>query len=220
MGRVIAIGDIHGCHAAFLRLLQEIEPTSDDQLVTLGDYVDRGPCSREVIDTLLELKTQCQLVPLVGNHEVMMQVSLEEPSERDFWLSCGGAATLQSYGGTVESIPPAHVKFLQECKMFHETDQYFFVHANYAANVALPKQNEYILLWEHLSTHMPERHQSGKTAIVGHTPQRNGEVLVTDHLICIDTYCYGGGWLTAIDVQSQLIWQVDRDGNLRSPSHA
>jgi serine/threonine protein phosphatase 1 len=66
---------------------------------------------------------------------------------------------------------------------------------------------------------MPDQHVSGKTAVVGHTPQRDGQVLLQDHLICIDTFCYGGGFLTALDVNAEAVWQADATGRLRQSEH-
>jgi serine/threonine protein phosphatase 1 len=70
-------------------------------------------------------------------------------------------------------------------------------------------------MWEHLTNHTPKQHKSGKRAIVCHTPQSNGEILNLDHVICIDTWCYGDGWLTALDVDTGQYWQADKNGKLR-----
>ena len=215
--RTFAIGDIHGCCKALDALLDAIAPTSNDLIITLGDYIDRGPDSRGVLDRLIRLQDQCRLLPLLGNHEAMLLMALKQESEVGFWLECGGQQTLASYDGELDSIPPEHVDFLSQCRMYAELDEHFCVHANYTPTLPLDKQPEYVLLWEHLSEHMPERHQSGKTAIVGHTPQRDGEILVLDHLICIDTFCYSRhGWLTALNVHDATVIQADRDGGLRN----
>ena len=215
MSRSIVFGDIHGCSEALSSVLGDLDIQSDDTVIFLGDYVDRGSDSAAVIDTLIGLRERCTVHTLLGNHEIMMLTAIKEKSERAFWESCGGKQTLASYGGSYDEIPPAHIEFLEECKLYHEEADYFYVHANYAADKPLDKQPEYILLWEHLTAHMPAAHVSGKTAIVGHTPQRDGEVLVVDHLICIDTYCYGGGWLTALDLSTQTLCQADMEGRLR-----
>ena len=91
-GRTIAIGDIHGCSAALRALIAAIEPTADDTLVPLGDYVDRGPDSRGVIDAVLELEKRCRVVPLLGNHELMLLDALHE-SAVDRALAASAAAT-------------------------------------------------------------------------------------------------------------------------------
>jgi serine/threonine protein phosphatase 1 len=215
-GRTIAIGDIHGCFRALSSLLDAVAPAADDLLVVLGDYVDRGPESREVIDLLLELQRQCCLIVLTGNHELMMLRGLEDKAERHFWLKFGGGPTLDSYGGRLESIPAAHLQFLRGGRDYYETETHLFVHANYQPETPLDQQSETILMWTHLDLRVPPPHVSGKTVIVGHTPQVDGEVLDLGHLICIDTFCCGGGWLTALEVQTREVWQTDREGRLRN----
>jgi serine/threonine protein phosphatase 1 len=214
--RTIAIGDIHGCAAALETLIGEIQPTADDLVIPLGDYVDRGPDTRRALDLLIELDDRCQLVPLLGNHEIMMLQAIADLGALQFWLECGGMATVESYGGALEHIPQEHLAFLHRCCRFVETDRFVFVHANYDANLPLEAQPDFLLFWQHVVHTLPGQHRSGKTAIVGHTPQTNGEILDVGYLICIDTYCVGDGWLTALDVESGTIWQADKHGELRS----
>lgn len=97
MSRTIAIGDIHGCSTALIGLLAAIDPEPDDTIVTLGDYIDRGIDSRGVLDRLLELSRRSRLVSLLGNHEEMLLDALQEQAGYDFWINCGGIATLDSY---------------------------------------------------------------------------------------------------------------------------
>ncbi len=215
-GRTIAIGDIHGCLAALQALIDVIAPSAEDTLITLGDYIDRGPDSSGVLELLCELSSVCRVRTLLGNHEAMMLMAIADPRELDFWLSCGGEETLASYGGSLQDVPARHIELIRSCERYVETERHFFVHANYTPTLPLDQQPEYALLWEHLTTYLPTMHLSGKRAILGHTPQRDGEVLVMDQLICIDTYCYGTGWLTALDVNSEHIWQADRSGELRA----
>ncbi len=212
--RTFAIGDIHGCDRALFAILDALQPTSSDRLITLGDYIDRGPGSQAVVQRLIELQDECQLCPLLGNHELMLLTVLSDPSQMSFWTGSGGQQTLDSYGGDIGGIPESHLEFLRSCLPFFEGEKYFCIHANYAPTLPLNEQPEYTMYWEHLDIYFPERHVSGKTAIVGHTPQRNGQVLNTDHLICIDTYCYGGGLLTALDLNSGDLWQASNDGVL------
>jgi predicted MPP superfamily phosphohydrolase len=129
--RTIAIGDIHGCLAAFDALLEAIRPRDDDLIVTLGDYINRGPNSKGVIETLIELKSRCRLVPLLGNHDQMLLEARSELRTRT-WIGMGGLATLNSYGTgrDLDLIPDDHYEFLEGCLDYCETDTDIFVHAN------------------------------------------------------------------------------------------
>lgn len=216
MTRTIAIGDIHGCATALDALLDAIDLQPNDTLVTLGDYVDRGMESARVIDTLLNLMNQIRLIPLQGNHEIMMLQALNDRAAMDFWLQHGGQQTLISYGGRSENIPPQHVLFLQHCARFWENDDHFFVHANYFSNQPLDRQPDQILFWEHMKTSFPLPHRNGKKGWVGHTPQPSGDILDLGHVALIDTHCYSTeGYLTAVDVDSGEYWQAKMDGSYR-----
>ena len=214
--RTIAFGDIHGCASALDALIDAIDPAPDDCLVMLGDYVDRGPDSRRVVERLLALADRCELVVLLGNHEMMLLRALESIEQLISWLGYGGQQTVDSYGGDLHQIPREHLEFMRTCPPHFETDSHIFVHANYEHDRPLSGQPERILLWSHLSWHLPQPHYSGKKVFVGHTPQISGDILDLGHVICLDTYCCGGGWLTAMDVDSRQCWQADRDGRLRA----
>src|SRR6056297_2221894 len=175
--RTIAIGDIHGCSKALRTVLEDIAPQGDDTVIFLGDYVDRGPDSRGVIDQILALEQQCHVVPLRGNHEVMLCGVLLSDLAPDLWLSAGGKATVASYGGSLKKIPQRHVDFLQRLRPFHETDQQIFVHAGYESDKPMSEQPDGPLYWEHLSAALPPPHQTGKRVFVGHTPQPSGSIL-------------------------------------------
>ncbi len=215
-GRLIAIGDIHGYSAALRALLEAIQVRREDTIVTLGDYVDRGPDSPGAIEILIALRDQCRLVPVLGNHdELLLQIHDGLPGFEE-WLGYGGRETLDAYGCThPDEIPEEHVEFLQSCVPYYETARHFFVHANYLRDLPLEEQTDYELRWESLNLRRPGPHAAGKIAIVGHTAQKNGEVLDLGYLKCIDTCCYCGKWLTAMDVRSERIWQVDAEGRLR-----
>jgi len=215
--RTIAIGDIHGCSVALRTLLVAIQPSEHDLLVPLGDTIDRGPDSRGVIEMLLELSDQCQLRPLRGNHEEMMLSTVihGEPPER--WLRYGGTATLDSYGfgGNLQVIPPAHIEFLSSFTDYYEAESHFCIHGNYDASQPLDQQSARLARWTSLDMQLPAAHCSGKTAIVGHTADSSGEVFSLPYLKCLDTYCYGGGWLTAMELASGKLWQTNEQGQLR-----
>jgi serine/threonine protein phosphatase 1 len=215
LNRTIAIGDIHGCSQALAALIKAMAPTSTDTLVLLGDYVDRGPDSRGVLDQLLDLRQHCRLVPLLGNHEVMMMSVFTGEMPAVFWERYGGYETLLSYNGDLSLVDESHWEFLRQCRRHFETDTHLFMHANYVADRELDDQPDQILFWTHVSSVVPPPHCSGKIAIVGHTPQFGGEILDVGHLKCIDTCCFAGGWLTALDVFSGQIWQANQAGCLR-----
>ena len=218
--RVIAIGDIHGCATALRKLIEIIEPRSNDTLVILGDCVDRGPESAQVIEQILALREECRLIPLLGNHEEMMLNFLDGRPQPDDWLQCGGAATVESYrdaNGELVPAPLEHVDFIRTWGDCFETETHFFVHGNYEPDRPLSQQHWKTMRWKSLKLGIPERHESGKTAIVGHSSQKSGEILDIGHLVCIDTFCWGGGWLTALDATSGQLWQADRDARLRQP---
>src|SRR5215203_2568112 len=92
--RTLAIGDIHGCHIALTCLLQQVEPRAEDRIVFLGDYIDRGPASREVVDILLSLKKVCSPIFLRGNHEVMLLKARRNARETRLWQISGGLETV------------------------------------------------------------------------------------------------------------------------------
>ena len=220
--RTIAIGDVHGCALALVALLETIRPRLDDVIVTLGDYVNRGPDSQGVLDRLIELERWCRLVPILGNHDQTLLAALAgEPRALSDLLDMGGGATLASYGAgriteaDLVRIPPAHRAFLERCRDYYETETHIFVHAQYDPYSPMDDQSPVWLRWESLSDGIPGPHLSDKRVIVGHTSQKTGEVLDLGHLVCIDTYCYGGGWLTALEVHTEEVWQADRHGELR-----
>jgi len=215
--RIIAVGDIHGYLAAWRALLEVIDPQPNDTIVTLGDYVDRGPQSREVIEDLIALRSRCRLIPILGNHdEMMLRICQGETDWYDDWLFFGGDTTVASYDGAVpEGVPQEHVDFLHNCRPFYETQRHILVHASYWAELPLANQPGEVLRWDSLKLRLPGPHASGKIAIVGHTAQKNGEILDLGYLRCIDTCCYGSGWLTALDLGSDQVWQADKKGKMR-----
>ena len=131
--RLIAIGDIHGCRAALDALLDEIAPGSSDTFVTLGDYVDRGPDSRGVIDALIDLGRHTNLVSLQGNHEEMMLDVIRKGVPHHSWLRYGGVEPLDSYGfsGELDFLPAEHDRFFDSLQDHFVKDDYFFTHAAY-----------------------------------------------------------------------------------------
>ena len=215
-GRTLAIGDIHGCSSSLRTLISRLDISPQDHLIFLGDYVDRGPDSRGVIDEIISLQSETQVTCLKGNHEVAMLAARNSQAAQFQWLApvYGGAQTLASYSTTeLSDIPEAHWDFLGHLQPFHETESHIFVHANLEADVPLQDQSDNVLYWTHLTS--PRPHQSGKTMICGHTAQDSGDILNFGHAICIDTAVCSGGWLTALNVGAGTFVQASEGGSVR-----
>jgi len=216
--RTLAIGDIHGCRRALTTLLEVVKPRKDDQLIFLGDYVDRGPDTPRVINTLLSLEGRCKTVFLRGNHELMMLDARDSFLKSDIWQNCGGLETVTSYraeGRTdwPSSVPDAHWSFLEQTVRAFETRRQIFVHACLDPDLEVKEQPDWILFWEYFEKMRP--HKSGKKVICGHTPQTKGLLGDVGYAICIDTGCVYGGWLTCLDVGSGHYWQANEKAELR-----
>jgi serine/threonine protein phosphatase 1 len=216
-GRLIAIGDVHGCYHALDALLNVIEPAAGDRFVFLGDMIDQGRESREVLQRIIALRDEFPVVPIQGNHEEMMFAARDDEKSLRYWENCGGVATLNSYrfGGTLADISAEHWALLDACVPYYETDDCIFAHANYRPELPMDQQSEFSLRWELFDPVNQRPHISGKTVFAGHTEQRSAEILDLGFAACIDTVCHKYGWLTAIDVWSREVWQASRWGVLR-----
>jgi serine/threonine protein phosphatase 1 len=223
MPRLLAIGDIHGCSRALDALLMAVRPTTEDLIVTLGDYVDRGPDSRGVVERLMLLHGTYRVVSLRGNHELMMQAAANDQESRHFWMAVGGREAMASYSPAgaapkMEDVPEHHWRFIRKtCVDWFETNRFFFVHANVDPDLPLDEQPSSALHWEYFN-HFSPPHCSGKIMLCGHSEQRGGRPLVLNHAICIDTWCYGGGWLTCLDALTGRFWQANQRGETRQGS--
>lgn len=213
--RTLAFGDIHGCLVALEVLLSVAEVKPEDNLVFLGDYVDRGRGSRGVLERLISLSQREKTWFLRGNHEIYLLNSLEDRQWAQSWLRVGGMETLDSYGVTCTTeLPPEHLNFVREaCLNFHETATHIFVHACALPHLALEDQPEEALFWTRFDKLQP--HDSGKKVVCGHTVQKNGLPRDKGYGVCLDTGAYGGGWLTCLDVTSNQYWQSNEKGQVR-----
>jgi serine/threonine protein phosphatase 1 len=218
--RTLAVGDIHGCSAALDALLAVVRPTPADLLVFLGDYVDRGPDSKGVIDRLIALRQTHRVVCLRGNHEVMMTQARQDRGELKNWLSVGGVQTMNSYirsgwKASFDDVPAEHWEFLETALFdYYETETHVFVHANLEPSTPLDEQSDLYLFWEFVN--WPVRHESGKVMVCGHSSQKTGIPKAWPTTILLDTGAYAGGWLTCLDVGSQKYWQTNADGHTRT----
>lgn len=188
---LVAIGDIHGCARTLDALLDRLAPGSDDHLLFIGDYIDRGPDSKGVIDRLLKLDQTCRCTFLRGNHEAMMLDYLDQ-GEYELWRINGGIETLSSYvtqGRQVE-IPQSHIAFLRTTELYYETPDFFFAHAGLLPHLTVAENKaqcgEDVFLWER--SHLQAREVAWEKPVVcGHTPQPCP--VNRDKLIVIDTGC-------------------------------
>lgn len=207
--KIFAVGDIHGCYFALESLLNQI-PISwgKDYLIFLGDYIDRGPDSRRVIELLLQLKDSYsdRVIPLKGNHEWMFERYLLG-LDTEVFLYNGGYETLKNYHEKGRlNIPSEHIAFIKELPLYLEMGDYIFVHAGINPGKSLHNQNEEDLLWIRQSFYLYEGKFS-KKIIFGHTPFP--DVLKLDDRIGIDTGCVYGGKLTAIKLPEEEIFQIE-----------
>ncbi len=218
--RLYAIADIHGRADLLNKLLKAIDKDAknhDDSrhvLVTLGDYLDRGPHSRKVLETLLDLPLdRFESKHLKGNHEDLFLTFLKEPEQGVVWLSNGGWATLVSYGFSVEELPETvddllgvrdkiiermptrHLDFLKSLKLHYQLGDYYFVHGGVRPTKPLDQQNEEDLIWirgEFLQSHK----DFGKIVVHGHSIVNEPEV--HSNRIALDTGAFHTGKLTCL----------------------
>ncbi|MES2792630.1 MAG: metallophosphoesterase family protein [Planctomycetota bacterium] len=215
-GRILALGDIHGCNTALDTLLGQIQLTADDCLVLVGDVVDRGPGTRQVIERLIELRDYCELHFVRGNHEQMLLGVLDGTFTREAdWLIHGGREVLDCYEGSLANMPAEHVDFLRSSIDYYETATEVFVHASLEPGVPLTEQHEKWLRWvRYTGRELPL--PTGQRVVCGHTPQATGLPARSRGWACIDTYVYGTGWLTGLDVLTDEFFQADQQGRYRT----
>lgn len=148
--RLFAIGDIHGCFNAFqLMLEQKIQLEKSDKLILLGDYIDRGKQSKEVIDYIIDLQTKgFDIVPLLGNHESMLLDAFNNEVRTPTWIQNGGSETLKSFKITsLKEIEPKYVEFLKGLSYFFAFKDYLFVHAGFNDSDINPFADIYSMIW-------------------------------------------------------------------------
>jgi len=201
MGNIFAIGDIHGCLEKLEKMFSLLEISKDDTVVFLGDYVDRGPQSKEVVGFVIDLKKKHNVICLLGNHEEMFLNCLDGINE-NLHLMNGGLTTIRSYGG---SIPREHMEFFKSLLPYYETEEYIFVHAGLKPNIPLEEQDIEWLTWIRYEF-INSKYDFGKTVIFGHTPLEFP--LVEENKIGIDTGAAMGGMLTCIELPRRRILQV------------
>jgi serine/threonine protein phosphatase 1 len=227
--RIYAVGDIHGRLDLLEELLARIDadiarrPPARPIYVFLGDYIDRGPSSRETIDRLIEHGKANETVFLKGNHELIAIKCLSDPNLFDQWLRLGGYETLVSYGVRPETLanakqivglqsafhdalPQRHLHFFRDLQNSFTCGDFFFVHGGVKPHVELSQQKESDLLWirgEFLSSDC----DFGKIIVHGHTPV--SEIEVRPNRINIDTGAFATGRLTCLVLEGETASTID-----------
>lgn len=249
---VYAIGDVHGRADLLAQLIQLIvedfqfadKPPSKPTLVALGDYVDRGPNSKGVIDQFIELGAQdyFNLFTLMGNHEEAFITFLTDARFGPIWLRYGGGATMESYGVSVpdddnphswneaqavlrEAVPPSHIAFLNSLPSKITIHDYLFVHAGVRPGIPLMFQRGADMRWIR-EPFLSHKGRFGRTIVHGHTPV--DEPYLGSNRINCDTRAYASGVLTAVRLQHSgrtLIqvkgarYEISEEGEPSKPTH-
>ncbi len=219
--RVYAIGDVHGradlLDEVFCRINahQAENPVLRPVTILLGDYIDRGPASRDVLDLLIARNLRHEMVCLKGNHEPYILEFLRRPGRLREWSMLGGRETLMSYGikppisadaqtqiklanALKSAIPKSHVQFLVNLPSFFSCGGFFFAHAGVKPGVPLEKQRDEDLLWIR-DDFLLHEDDFGKIVVHGHTPVLDLDI--RHNRINIDTGAYATGRLTCLVIE-------------------
>ncbi len=207
--RLFAVGDVHG-EFHLLRHLIEAEIRFDpdaDGLVFLGDYIDRGPLSKDVVRYVSQLKEQygTRVVLLKGNHEELAEEALSggSPVDLRLWMLNGGGNTVSDFG-SLDEAGRVLLPFIGVLELYYETDSHVFVHAGLERGRPPGETSPDVLLW----TREFAPHFQGKTVVSGHTPHR--EVTFYDGVVIVDSGAVYGGALSAYDVLNKTVFTAHR----------
>ncbi len=216
MSRKWAIGDIHGCLSKLEDLIGKLDPTPEDTLIFLGDYIDRGADSRGVVDFLLGLSSSVPCIFLRGNHEDMFLNYLEFGTNETLYFANGGVSTLVSYGAAVGrrsqremvlALPEPHRDFFASLRWHFEDQSYIYVHAGVIPQVPFAQQPRDRLIWIR-DEFIFAATGLEKKVIFGHTPFTRP--LVKPDKIGIDTGAVYGGSLTALELPQETFVHSSR----------
>lgn len=209
MSRLIGITDIHGEYEKLCTVLEKVSPQSDDTIVFMGDYIDRGLKSREVVDKIIDMQNVCNCVYLIGSHEyAMMHAPTDDYYNYLFW-NYGGDKTALSYGG-FDNIMKIHGEFFNSLKLYYITGNYMFIHAGIRIGIPLENQDPVDIVYIRSEFYKKKHHLPYKI-IFGHT--EFDEPQIQDDKICIDTGCgkYKDALLTAIVIENGVETFVTSD---------
>jgi len=214
--RRIVIGDVHGHYGTLMTLLEAIAPTSEDRVYFLGDLIDRGPQSAQVVDFVMQSSHPC----LLGNHEQMVldilgQEEIYGPALQA-WLSSGGHTTINSYGEA--GVRQDHLDWMRKLPIYLDLGDTWLVHAGVHPRIAFEKQTSEQFCWIRNEFHSIEKpYFPDKLIITGHTitftlPGVNpGEIAQGRGWLDIDTGAYHpkSGWMTGLDITNSIVYQVN-----------
>lgn len=201
MTRYIAITDIHGELGKLENVLSKIETRPDDIFVFMGDYIDRGPDSKGVVEKVIEISEQYETITLIGSHEYALLHAKQDDYYNFLFWNYGGPATVKSYGGHFDNILRTHGDFFRSLKFYHLTDDYLFVHAGIDPRYSLEDQVETDLVYIR-SAFYNRPHNLPQKIIFGHT--EFDAPLVQKDKICIDLGCgkYKNAKLCALIIEN------------------
>lgn len=217
--RIFAIGDIHGCFDSFKQLVErKIEIKKSDKLVLLGDYIDRGSQSKEVIDYIIEMQqNDFDVIPLMGNHEAMLLNAIKDDAFIPVWIYNGGSETLKSFNiQSLKEIDQIYIEFFKSLQYYYSFNDLLFVHAGFNDEVSNPFEDNYSMIWE-CRKEYNNPSLKNKTIIHGHCLVKlntcQEAVSSNKKVINIDTGCVYAdktdyGILTALEVNARTIYFV------------
>ncbi len=210
--RIFIVGDIHGCLDPFKRLMDRIPwRPSQDRLIFLGDYIDRGENARGVVDYIVAIsRCSAKVDCLLGNHEAILMDYLEN-KDHGLFLINGGWSTVESYGSRGGAdlnslIPPEHMDFYKSLKTYVELEDYYVVHAGFRPGVPMEAQVLEDMVWIR-EPFIYSDYDFGKRVIFGHTPFE--EPLVMKNKIGVDTGAVYGNKLTCLELPSLKFHSVE-----------
>lgn len=217
MGRHIAISDIHGCARTFEKLVHEILALSrHDTLYLLGDYINKGPDSKGVIDIIWELeKSGISVRALRGNHEQYLLDALIYPEKEDYFLDRGGIETLQSFGATgIQVLPENYLQFISNLPFYIHYENYLLIHAGLNFELSDPF-TDFDAMLNIKEMVVDTRKTVGRAIIHGHVPTPvagiSASLPMQNHHISIDGGCVykdteGLGHLPALDIDNKKLY--------------
>lgn len=223
MSKIFAIGDIHGCFYSFFDLLNKLGPSKEDEIILLGDLVDRGPRSKEVLDFVIDLKSDGFDIKCVyGNHEIMMMEALKSDLHESSWLKAGGSQTLGSFKiESTKGIPFKYFEMFKEFEFYFERGNYLLTHGGLNFKLNNPLEDTASMPWtrNHISEIDSDKIQ-GRKLVVGHTPKTQDEIVksLDKKIIYLDGGLVfknkrkGLGDLYSLELKSKkLFWTDNKD---------